>query len=60
MAAVTIRSDFTAEEEEIYHYYHLPPPICREIMGLDAMILVFLIFSFKPVFLLFEAHLHFI
>ena len=25
------------------------PLICREVMGLDAMILVFLIFSFKPV-----------
>ena len=25
MAAVTIRSDFTAEEEELCHYYHLSP-----------------------------------
>ena len=25
-----------------------PPSICHEVMGLDAMILVFFIFSFKP------------
>ena len=25
-----------------------PPPICHEVMGLDAMIFVFLIFHFKP------------
>ena len=27
MAAVTNRSDFGAEEEEIFHYYHLSPPL---------------------------------
>ena len=26
------------------------PPICHEVMGLDAMILVFQMLSFKPVF----------
>ena len=26
------------------------PPICHEVMGLDAMILVFTVLSFKPVF----------
>ena len=25
MAAVTIRSDFRAQEEEICHYFHFPP-----------------------------------
>ena len=49
MAAVTICSDFRAQEEEICHYFHLSPSICHEVMGPDAMILVFLIFSFKPV-----------
>ena len=49
MAAVTICSDFGAQEEEVCHYFHLSPFICHEVMGVDAMILVFLIFSFKPV-----------
>ena len=30
------------------------PPICHEVMGLDAMILVFLMLSFKPVFSFFS------
>ena len=47
MAAVTICSDFRAQEEEICHYFHLFPCICYEVMGLDAMILVFLTFSLK-------------
>ena len=47
MAAVTICSDFGAQEEEVCHYFHLSPFICHEVMGVDAMILVFLIFSFK-------------
>ena len=29
-----------------------PPSICHEMMGLDAVILVFLMPSFKPMFLL--------
>ena len=29
------------------HYFHLFPLFCHEVMGLDAMILVFLVFSFK-------------
>ena len=47
MAAVTIHSDFKAQEKEICHYFHLFPLYLHEIMGLDAMVLVFLIFSFK-------------
>ena len=50
MAAVTIHSDFRAQEQEIYHYFHLSPSICHEVMRLDAMILVFLILSFKLTF----------
>ena len=30
------------------------PPICHEVMGLDAMIFVFLMLSFKPVFSFFS------
>ena len=48
MAAVTVHNDFGAQEEEIGHYFHLSPSVCHAGMGLYAMILVFLIFSFKP------------
>ena len=30
MAAVTIHSDFTAQEEEICHYFHIPPPFAMK------------------------------
>ena len=57
MAAVTIHSDFRAQEEEICQYFRLSPSICYEIMGPVAMILVFffvlfcfLIFSFSQLF----------
>ena len=39
VAAVTICSDFRAQEEEICHYFHRSPSICHEVMGPDAMIL---------------------
>ena len=47
MAAVTIHSDFRAQGEEICHYFHFFPSICHEVLGLNMMILVFLILSFK-------------
>ena len=47
MAAVTIRSDFRAQEEEIYHHFHLFPFYFHAVMRLNAMTLLFLIFSFK-------------
>ena len=48
MAAVTIHSNFRAQEEEICHYFHFPPSVIR---GPDAMILVlFLILSLKLAF----------
>ena len=51
MAAVTIHSDFRAQEEEICHYFHLFPFCLPWIKGLDAIILVlFLILSFKLAF----------
>ena len=35
----------------------VPPSVCYEVMGLDAMILVFRMLSFKPAFLtLFHLH----
>ena len=41
MAAVTICSDFRAQENEVCHYFQFPPPICHKVMVLDAIILVF-------------------
>ena len=35
-----------------------PPSVCHEITGLDAMILVFSVFSFKPAFSTLLLHLH--
>ena len=49
-AVVTIHSDFRVQEEEICHCFHLSPFYLHEVMGLDAMILVFLIFGFKLAF----------
>ena len=42
MAAVTARSDLGAEEKKICHCFYFSPSICHEVMGPDAMILVFL------------------
>ena len=48
MTAVT--SDFGAQENKISHCFHFFPSICHEVMGPDAMILVFWMLSFKPAF----------
>ena len=55
MAAVTIHSDFRAQETKSLTTSAFSPSICHEVMEPDAMILVsffffFLIFSFKPAF----------
>ena len=42
MAAVTICSDFEAQENKICHSFHIFPFYLHEVMGLDAMILDFL------------------
>ena len=42
MAAVTVHSDFGAQENKVCHYFHLFPIYCHEVMGPDAMIFVFL------------------
>ena len=41
MSAVTICSDFGDPKNEVYHCLHCFPSICHEVMGPDAMILVF-------------------
>jgi len=50
MLAVTICSDFRAQEEEICHYSTFSPSICQEVIGPGAMILGFLLLSFKLAF----------
>ena len=50
MAAVTIHSDFAAQENKVWHYSIVSPCISREVMRRDAMILVFWLLSFKPSF----------
>ena len=51
-AAVTIRSDFGVQENKTCHCFIFSPCICHEVMGLEIMILVFLMLSFKPAFIL--------
>jgi len=48
MTAVTVHSDFGAEENEVCHYFCFFPIYLHEVMRPDAMIFVFL--SFKPAF----------
>ena len=51
-AAVTIHSDFGVQENKTCHCLIFSPCICHEVMGLEAMILVFWMLSFKPAFIL--------
>ena len=46
VTTVTIHSDFGAQENKICHCFHF--------FGLDAMVLVFRVLSFKPAFSLFS------
>ena len=46
MAAVTVRSDFGAQEDKVCHFLFFSPSICHEVMGPDTMILVFFFFFF--------------
>ena len=48
MAAITICSNFGAPPKT--KSATVSPSICHEVMGLDAMILVFRMLSFKPTF----------
>ena len=50
MAAVTICSDFGAEENKVSHCFHRFSIYMPEVMGPDAMTLVFEMLSCKPVF----------
>ena len=50
MAVVTICSDFGAQENKVFTVSIVSPSICHEVMGLDAMIFVYWMLSFKPTF----------
>ena len=51
MAAVTVHSDFGAQESKICYFFPTcSPSTCHEVMGLDTMTLVFWMLSFKPAF----------
>ena len=50
MAAVTICCDFGAPKIKSPTVSTVYPSICQEVLGLDAMILVFWMLSFKPTF----------
>ena len=50
MAAVTICGDFGAQKIKSATVSTGSPCICHEVMGLDAMILVFWTLSYKPTF----------
>ena len=57
MATVTVSSDFGAQENKICHYYS-SLSACHDMMGPDALILVFLNVGFQDSFftLLFHPH----
>ena len=56
MVAITIFCDFGAPQIKSDAVSTVSPSICHEVMGSDAMILVFWSFSFKPTFSLFHFH----
>ena len=58
MAAVTICSDFRAQEIKSVTVFFVFPSLFHEVMGPDAMILVFLVLSFKPAFFTLLFHLY--
>ena len=50
MAGVTVCSDFGAQENKICYWFHFPLSISHEMTGLDVMIFIFWMLSFKPAF----------
>ena len=54
MAVVTICSDFRDQEVKSVTVSIVSPSICHEVMGLDAMIFIFWMLTFKPTFSLYS------
>ena len=51
MAAVTIHSDFGAQEIKYVTISIVSPSVCCQVMGQDAIIFVFWMLSFRPAML---------
>ena len=51
----TIHNDFGAQENKICHYSNIFSSICHDVMGLEAVNLVFWMLNFKPAFSLFSS-----
>ena len=47
MAAITVLIHFEAQENKVCHGFHASSSICQEVMGPDAMIIVFYILNYK-------------
>ena len=58
MAALTIPSDFRAQEGKSVTASTFSPPICHEVMGPDAMIFIFLNAEFQTSFFTLLFYLH--
>ena len=58
MTAVTVCSDFGAQKIKSVTVSTVSLSICHEVMGPDAMILVFWMLSFKPTFSLSSFNFH--
>ena len=56
VAAITICSDFGAQKNKVWHCFQCFPSASYEVMGPDAMILVFRMLNFKPSFSLSTLH----
>ena len=50
MAAITICSDSGAQKNKVSHCFHCFPIYLHEVVGPDALILVFWMLSFRPTF----------
>ena len=49
---------FEPPQNKVCHYFHCFPSICHEVIGPDAMILVFWMMNFKPTFSTLLFHFH--
>ena len=58
MAVVIFCIDFGVQENEIWHCFHISLIFYQEVLGLDAMTLVFWMLSFKPAFSTLFFHFH--
>jgi len=58
MVAITVCSDYGAQEKKETVAFTFSPSVCHEVMGLVAMILVFLNVEFQAGFITLLFYLH--